>query len=138
MSTLLEQARARAAARRERQTEIDLPELLITLVCDVPTDLTAVERLQAEAKTFDKGKARNTHFARALVAAQTREIRVAGEVLKVDGEPMAFRDPELQRDLGVPDAKAAVVELLGGDGDIINVAMQLMEEAGLSGEDDPT
>ena len=138
MATLLEQARARATARRERQTEIDLPELLVTLVCDVPTDMAAVERLQAEAKTFDKGKAKATHFARALVASQTREIRVTGEVLRVDGEPVCFRDPELQQELGVPDAKSAVVALLGGDGDIINVAMQLMEEAGLSGEDDPT
>ena len=95
MASLLEQARARAAARRERQVTITLPELELDLVCDVPTDMAVVERMQSEAKKFDKGQARATHFARALVAAQTREIRISGELVEVDGEVVGFRDPEL-------------------------------------------
>ena len=87
MSSLLEQARARAAARRERQITVSLPELGIDLVCDVPTDMAVVERMQNEAKKFDKGRAQATHFARALVAAQTREIHIDGQVAEVDGEP---------------------------------------------------
>ena len=138
MSSLLEQARARAAARRERQITISLPELGIDLVCDVPTDMAVVERMQKEAKKFDKGRAQATHFARALVAAQTREIHIDGQVAEVDGEPAAFNDPETWRMLNVADAKAAVVELIGADGDILSIASELMNEAGLGTDgDDP-
>lgn len=136
MSSLLEQARARAAARRSRQVTISLDELAIELLCDVPTDTTKVETMRADARKFDKGKAVMTHFSRALVAAQTREIRIAGEPVVVDGETVAFRDPELWPQLQVSDAKSAVVELIGADGDIINAAGQLMAEAGLTAEDD--
>ena len=139
MPSLLEQARARAAARRARQVTIDLDELALELLCDVPTDMAAVERLQDGAKKAERGKAVGTHFARALVAAQTAEIRIAGQVVEVDGVPVSFRDPELQRELHAADAKQAVVELIGADGDVLAVAMRLMEEAGFSGEDgDPT
>lgn len=135
MASLLEQARARAAARRERQVTVTLPELELDLICDVPTDMAVVERMQSEAKKFDKGQARATHFARALVAAQTREIRIGGEPLQVDGEEVAFRDPELWPEIGVHDAKSAVVELLGADGDILSVAAELMTEAGFGADD---
>lgn len=138
MSSLLEQARARAAARRERQVAVSLPELGIDLVCDVPTDMAAVERMQNEAKKFDKGRAQATHFARALVAAQTREVRIDGQVVEVDGDPVAFRDPEMWPELGVADAKSAVVELIGADGDILSIASELMNEAGFGTDgDDP-
>ena len=136
MSSLLEQARARAAARRSRQVTIGLDELAIELLCDVPTDLAAVEKMQAAARGIDK-KAPAAHFARALVAAQTVEIRIAGETVTIDGQPVAFRDPELQRDFGA-DAKGCVQELLGADGDILTVANRLMTEAGFAGDDDPT
>lgn len=137
MTSLLEQARARAAARRERQVTITIPELGLDLVCDVPTDMAVVERMQNEAKKFDKGQARATHFARALVASQTREIRIDGELLTVDGEPVAFRDPELWPELpGASDAKSAVVELVGADGDILAVASELMTEAGFGADDE--
>jgi len=136
MASLLEQARARAAARRERQVTITLPELELDLVCDVPTDMAVVERMQSEAKKFDKGQARATHFARALVAAQTREIRISGELVEVDGDPVGFRDPELWPELGVSDAKSAVIELIGSDGDILFVASDLMAEAGFGADDE--
>ena len=58
--------------------------------------------------------------------------------MMVDGEPVVFRDPELQRELGVPDAKSAVVELIGADGDILEVATELMVEAGFADDGDPT
>lgn len=135
MPSLLEQARARAAARRSRQVTIGLDELAIELLCDVPTDLAAVEKIRADAKRFDKGKAVMTHFSRALVAAQTVEIRIAGELVRVDGEPVSFRDPELWPELQAVDAKSAVTALLGADGDIVYVAGRLMNEAGLSVED---
>jgi hypothetical protein len=135
MSSLLEQARARAAARRERQMTITLSELDMELLCDVPTDSVTVERLQDAARRIDKGKAVAAHFARALVANQTREIRIAGELLMVDDQPVCFRDLELQRELGVPDAKSAVVALLGADGDIISVAASLLDEGGFSDSD---
>ena len=136
MASLLEQARARAAARRERQVTITLPELELDLACDVPTDMAVVERMQSEAKKFDKGQARATHFARALGAAQTREIRISGELVEVDGDPVGFRDPELWPELGVSDAKSAVVELVGADGDILAVASELMAEAGFGADDE--
>lgn len=136
MSSLLEQARARAAARRSRQVTISLDELAIELLCDVPTDLAAVEKMQAAARAIDK-KAPAAHFARALVAAQTAEIRIAGEVVRIDGQPVGFRDPELQSDFGT-DAKGCVQELIGADGDILTVANELMSEAGFAGDDDPT
>lgn len=138
MSSLLEQARARAAARRERQITVSLPELGIDLVCDVPTDMAVVERMQNEAKKFDKGRAQATHFARALVASQTREIHIDGQVAEVDGDPAAFNDPETWRMLNVADAKSAVVELIGADGDILSIASELMNEAGFGTDgDDP-
>lgn len=135
--SLLEQARARAAARRERQITVAVPDLDMTLLCDVPTDAAAVEKLQANAKAFDRGKAVATHFARALVAEQTREIHISGVAVTVNGQPVSFRDPELHAAMGVPDAKSAVVELIGADGYVIDVATELMAEAGLAGGDDP-
>ena len=138
MASLLERARERAAARRKRQLTITLDGLGIELMCDVPTDLGQVEKMQAAAKSIDKGKALGANFSRALVANQTREIRIDGELLMVDGEPVVFRDPELQRELGVPDAKSAVVELIGADGDILEVATELMVEAGFADDGDPT
>ena len=136
MASLLEQARARAAARRERQVTITIPELDIELLCDVPTDSFAIERMQKAAAKIDKGRGTATHFARALVAAQTREIRISGELVEVDGDPVGFRDPELWPELGVSDAKSAVVELVGADGDILAVASELMTEAGFGADDE--
>lgn len=136
MASLLEQARARAAARRERQVTITLPELDLDLVCDVPTDSFAVERLQKAAQKIDKGRGTATHFARALVASQTREIRIAGEVVTVDGEPVGFNDPELWPELDVADAKGAVMALVGTDADVLTIATELMTEAGFTGRDD--
>lgn len=141
MASLLEQARARAAARRERQVTIALPELELALVCDVPTDSFAIERMQKAAAKIDKGRGTATHFARALVAAQTREIRIGGAVVEVNGEPVAFNDPELWPELGVADAKGAVVELIGTDADALAIATELMTEAGFvdrDGDEDPT
>ena len=139
MDSLLEQARKRAAARRERQVTISIPDLAMDLRCDVPTDMAVVERMQNEAKSFDRGKAQATHFARALVAAQTREIRIGGEPVRIGGDVVAFRDPELQAELAVPDAKSAVTELIGADGDVLSVASQLMDEAGFGPDSaDPT
>jgi len=141
MASLLEQARARAAARRERQVTITLPELELDLVCDVPTDSFAIERLQKAAARIDKGRGTATHFARALIASQTREIRIGGETVTVDGEKVGFNDPELWPELGVSDAKSAVVALVGTDADTLTVATELMTEAGFTGrgddEDDP-
>ena len=141
MASLLEQARARAAARRERQVTITLPELELDLVCDVPTDSFAIERMQKAAAKIDKGRGTATHFARAMVAAQTREIRIGGAVVEVNGEPVAFNDPELWPELGVADAKGAVVELIGTDADALAIATELMTEAGFvdrDGDEDPT
>lgn len=107
------------------------------LLCNVPTDMAAIEKLQAAAKTIDKGRAQATHFARALVASQTVEIRIGGELVAVDGEPVSFRDPELWPELDVADAKSAVVELIGTDGDVLTIAAELMSEAGFGGDDDP-
>ena len=50
MASLLERARERAAARRKRQLTITLDGLGIELMCDVPTDLGQVEKMQAAAK----------------------------------------------------------------------------------------
>lgn len=136
MSSLLEQARARAAARRERQVTITLPELDLDLVCDVPTDSFAVERLQKAAQKIDKGRGTATHFARALIANQCREIRIGGEVVTVDGEPVGFNDPELWPELDVADAKGAVMALVGTDADVLTIATELMTEAGFTGRDD--
>jgi len=141
VASLLEQARARAAARRERQVTITLPELELDLVCDVPTDSFAIERMQKAAAKIDKGRGTATHFARAMVAAQTREIRIGGAVVEVNGEPVAFNDPELWPELGVADAKGAVVELIGTDADALAIATELMTEAGFvdrDGDEDPT
>ena len=141
MASLLEQARARAAARRERQVTITIPELDIELLCDVPTDSFAIERMQKAAAKIDKGRGTATHFARALVAAQTREIRIGGETVMVDGEVVGFNDPELWPELGVADAKGAVVELIGTDADALAIATELMTEAGFvdrDGDEDPT
>lgn len=141
MASLLEQARARAAARRERQVTVTLPELELDLVCDVPTDSFAIERMQKAAAKIDKGRGTATHFARAMVAAQTREIRIGGAVVEVNGEPVAFNDPELWPELGVADAKGAVVELIGTDADALAIATELMTEAGFvdrDGDEDPT
>jgi len=129
-SSLLQQAKARAEARRNRQVSVPLPDIGMELVCDVPTDLTAIERMREAAKRVDKGRAMAGHFSRALVANQTREIRIDGELLTIDGVPVAFRDIELQREIGVADAKSAVVDLIGSDGDISNVVQVLLEEAG--------
>lgn len=136
MSSLLEQARARAAARRERQVTISLPELDLELVCDVPTDSFAVERLQRAASKVDKGRGTATHFARALIANQTREIRIGGKVVEVDGVPAGFNEPGLWAEVGVADAKSAVVELVGTDADALVIATELMTEAGFTGRDD--
>jgi hypothetical protein len=138
MATLLEQARARAAARRERQVTISLPELDLDLVCDVPTDAFVVERLQKAAQKVDKGRGTATHFARALVATQTREIRIGGQPVTVDGETVGFNDPDLWPELGpdITDPKAAVVALVGTDADVLTVATELMSEAGFTGRDD--
>ena len=141
MASLLEQARARAAARRERQVTITLPELELDLVCDVPTDSFAIERLQKAAARVDKGRGTATHFARALIASQTREIRIGGETVMVDGEVVGFNDPELWPELGVSDAKSAVVALVGTDADTLTIATELMTEAGFvdrDGDEDPT
>lgn len=140
MSTLLEQARARAAARRERQTTIIIPELDIELLCDVPTDSFAVEEMQKAATKVNKGKGSATHFARALIAAQTRRITIGGQAVEVDGEPVGFNDPGLWAELGAADAKGAVVELLGTDADAITIGTELMREAGFlgRGDDDET
>lgn len=105
----------------------------IVLLCDVPTDLPAYERKLAAAK---KGKAPIANLQRAVVAEQVREIRYGDVVVEVDGEPVCFRDPALWRDLGVPDAKSAVVALLGSDGDIADVFNTLMEAGGLAGENE--
>lgn len=136
MASLLERARERARERRERQVTIPIHELSMELVCDVPTDMASVERLQNAAKSIDR-KAAATHFARALVANQVREIRIDGETLLIDGEPVAFRDPALQRDLGT-DAKGAVTALIGADGDVLAVASELMDTAGFTADGDPT
>ena len=143
MASLLEQARARAAARRERQVTITLPELELDLVCDVPTDSFAIERLQKAAARIDKGRGTATHFARALIASQVREILIGGETVTVDGETVGFNDPELWPELGAADAKSAVVELVGTDADQLTVATELMTEGGFVGRDkdddeDPT
>ena len=136
MASLLEQARARAAARRERQVTITIPELEMDLLCNVPTDMASIEKMQSAAKAVDKGRAMATNFARALVAAQTVEIRIDGELVTVDGEPVSFRDPELWPDLGVADPKSAVVELIGADGDVLMIASELMTEAGFARDDE--
>lgn len=132
--TLLDKARERAAARRTRQVSVPLPDIGMELVCDVPTDLGAIERMREAAQKVDKGKAPASNFSRALVANQTREIRIDGEVLTIDGDKVVFRDLELQRALGVADAKSAVVDLIGSDGDISNVVQVLLEEAGFGDE----
>lgn len=136
MSSLLEQARARAAARRERQVTITLADLDLDLVCDVPTDSFAIERLQKAAAKIDKGRGTATHFARALIANQCREIRIGGETVTVDGETVGFNDPELWAELDVQDAKSAVVALVGTDADALVVATELMTEAGFAGRDE--
>ncbi len=134
-STLIQQVKARAAARRTRQVSVPLPELGMELVCDVPTDMAAIERLREAAKKVDKGKAPAANFSRALLANQTGEIRIDGEVLTIDGAPVSFRDLDLQRELGVPDAKSAVVDLIGSDGDISRIVGVLLEEAGFADDD---
>ncbi len=61
--------------------------------------------------------------------------------MEVNGEPVAFNDPELWPELGVADAKGAVVELIGTDADALTIATELMTEAGFvdrDGDEDPT
>lgn len=132
MASILDEARERAAARRRRQVSIEIPDLEMELICDVPTDGLAVARMQAAARKMDRGQAEGVHFARALVANQVQEIRIGGVTLEVDGAPVNFRDLELQRELQASDGKSAVVALIGADGDIIDVMATLMEAAGLS------
>ena len=136
--SLLDQAKARAAARRARRHTVSLDELAIELVCDVPTNFEDIEKLQAAAKAINR-KAWVAHYARALVAAQTREIRIAGElVADSSGLPLAFNDPELWPRLDVLTAKDAVIALIGSDGDILDVSKELVAEGGFVGDDDPT
>ena len=67
---------------------------------------------------------------------QGAEIRIGGEVVTVDGEPVGFNDPELWPELDVADAKGAVMALVGTDADVLTIATELMTEAGFTGRDD--
>ena len=129
MASLLEDMKARAAARAKRTIRLPNPEDQgQVFVCRVPTDGMELDRLHKAAAREKQGA--ETHLARAVVAACVESIEDGGRVLEVDGLVVNFRDPELQNALQVANAKEAVVALIGSDGIIAAMAKHLIEEAG--------
>lgn len=131
LQSILDKAKADAAALAERLVELESPDLDMRLVCAVPSNGLQVEGLMSRAEKRGVGK--NTRFNRALLAAQVREIHKCGVLIEgEDGEPLRFSDPELWRGLGVHDASEAVVAMIGSDIEIGRLAGEL----GASGDGD--
>lgn len=141
--SLLDDMKARAAARAKRTIRVSNPEdAAQVFVCRVPTDGMELDRLETAAGKLDRGRGKNVHFCRAVVAACVEQIEDGGKVLEIDGQAVNFRDPELQEALGVASAKDAVVALIGTDGVVVGLANYLIEEAGYTADgaftSDPT
>lgn len=129
MASLLEEMKARAAARAKRTIRLANPEDAgQVFICRVPTDGMEYDRIQKAAEREKKGS--EVHLVRAVVAAYVESIEDGGRVLEIDGTPVNFRDPELQNALQVASAKDAVVALIGSDGIIASLAKSLVQEAG--------
>ena len=124
LDTILAAAKARAEALTAETVTIEVDELDIAITAHVPSNGLMVESMAAKAKKS------GTKMARALVAAQTRSITVAGELLvnPDTGDPLRFNDPAIWPKLEVSNASDAVVALLGSDLIIATVAKQLMDD----------
>lgn len=123
---------ARAERRRARKVMLQAPGLGFELVCDVPTSQEAIDRLRSVAIKRHGKKAFALPFFRALIAEQTRRILTERGPLLVEGEEVAFTDRELQSMMGVASASEAVARMLGGDGEVSQIAVKLLGEGGFT------
>ena len=130
-----EDIRRDIATRQRRPVEITHPEVgAYTITYRVPTDRSEVAPIlkRAEMNKKEAGLA-----DASILALCCLEIRRLGELVADDeGNPLTFRDKQLQEWVGAPSSRDAVRTLYGSDGYVTTVANRLLEEAGYGKDDE--
>jgi hypothetical protein len=130
-----EDIRRDIATRQRRTVEITHPEVgAYTITYRVPTDRSEVAPIlkRAEMNKKEAGLA-----DASILALCCLEIRRLGElVADEDGNPVTFRDKQLQEWVGAASSRDAVRALYGSDGYVTTVANRLLEEAGYGKDDE--
>jgi hypothetical protein len=130
-----EDIRRDIAKRQRRTVEITHPEVgAYTITYRVPTDRSEVAPIlkRAEMNKKEAGLA-----DASILALCCMEIRRLGELVADDeGNPLTFRDKQLQEWVGATSSRDAVRALYGSDGYVTTVANRLLEEAGYGKDDE--
>ena len=130
-----EEIRRDIAKRQRRTVEITHPEVgSYTVTYRVPTDRSEVAPIlkRAEMNKKEAGLA-----DASILALCCMEIKRLGELVADDeGNPLTFRDKQLQDWVGATSSRDAVRALYGSDGYVTTVANRLLEEAGYGKDDE--
>jgi hypothetical protein len=130
-----EEIRREIASRQRRTVEITHPEVVqYAITYRVPTDRSEVAGIfkRAEMNKKEAGLA-----DASILALCCLEIRRYGELVADDeGNPLTFRDKQLQEWVGAVSARDAARALYGSDGYVTTVASRLLEEAGYGKDDE--
>jgi hypothetical protein len=130
-----EEIRREIANRQRRTVEVTHPELpSYAITYRVPTDRSEVAGIfkRAEMNKKEAGLA-----DASILALCCLEIRRHGElVADEEGNPLTFRDKQLQDWVGATSARDAARALYGSDGYVTTVASRLLEEAGYGKDDE--
>lgn len=73
-------------------------------------------------------------LACTILGNQAREIRMEGQPVRVDGEPVLFYSPELHEMVGAHSTLEAVRMLFGVDGHLLDAADRVVDAAGYGDE----
>ena len=130
-----EEIRREIATRQQRTVEITHPEVLqYRITYRVPTDRSEVAAIfkRAEMNKKEAGLA-----DAAVLALCCLEIKRNGvTVVDDEGNPLTFRDKQLQDWVGAASSRDAARALYGSDGYVTTVAGRLLEEAGYGKDDE--
>lgn len=130
-----EEIRREIASRQRRTVEITHPEVVqYAITYRVPTDRSEVAGIfkRAEMNKKEAGLA-----DASILALCCLEIRRYGTLVADDeGNPLTFRDKQLQDWVGATSARDAARALYGSDGYVTTVASRLLEEAGYGKDDE--
>ena len=130
-----EEIRREIATRQQRTVEITHPEVLqYRITYRVPTDRSEVAAIfkRAEMNKKEAGLA-----DAAVLALCCLEIKRNGvTVVDDEGNPLTFRDKQLQDWVGATSSRDAARALYGSDGYVTTVAGRLLEEAGYGKDDE--
>ena len=130
-----EEIRREIATRQQRTVEITHPELpQYAITYRVPTDRSEVAAI---FKRAELNKKEASLADASILALCCLEIKRYGTLVADDeGNPLTFRDKQLQEWVGAPSARDAARALYGSDGYVTTVAGRLLEEAGYGKSDE--